>query len=252
MSPSGLRTDPMAPAAAPAASAEEREARAKKLRQEASVANRIRAQLDHCNASLHERDMPSARAAFDMAFKLYEQARSRNLSISALTQRSIDAARTTLEREEVRAGIRSRRTAEEEAGARVMEAPPVRPPVRPRSAQPPEERIQQALLAGDRARAATILRASGARLSAERKRELHNTIETAPPEAMDVLRHGTERPLAALGLGNSVGSALCRTSVIKTYKQLALKLHPDKCEHPLASDATKVLNDAYRQAIALF
>ena len=67
-----------------------------------------------------------------------------------------------------------------------------------------------------------------------------------------MLKHGTDRPLAALGLNGARSSLLNRSSVIKSYKHLALKLHPDKCSHPVASDATKVLNDAYHQAIALF
>ena len=68
---------------------------------------------------------------------------------------------------------------------------------------------------------------------------------------MAVLRHKADRPLAAMGLSTMTGAKLSRGYVMRTYKNLALKLHPDKWHHPLAEDATKALNEAYREAIEL-
>ena len=49
-------------------------------------------------------------------------------------------------------------------------------------------------------------------------------------------------PYARLGLPPSAPREACR----KSYLQLALKLHPDKCVHPRAKEAFTVVEEAFR------
>ena len=71
-------------------------------------------------------------------------------------------------------------------------------------------------------------------------------------EAAQVLKHGAARPFDALGLprlasANSLNAVTSR-QVLKSYRRLALRLHPDRCDHPLAVEAMQKLNDAYERA----
>ena len=56
--------------------------------------------------------------------------------------------------------------------------------------------------------------------------------------ALDGVR---KHPRQALGLDDEASASDAK----KAYRKLALKLHPDKCEHPVANDAMQALNVAY-------
>ena len=70
------------------------------------------------------------------------------------------------------------------------------------------------------------------------------SIETMPPAAVQVLKHGLSSPFSALGAERLAD----KRQLLKKYRKLALELHPDRCEHALANDAMQVLNSAFEAA----
>ena len=79
--------------------------------------------------------------------------------------------------------------------------------------------------------------------------EMKEQISTLPPAAKQVLKHAVFSPFSALGIERLAAARVLNTvnkrTLLKNYRKLALKLHPDKCEHLVADDAMKALNVAY-------
>ena len=79
--------------------------------------------------------------------------------------------------------------------------------------------------------------------------EMKAQIETLPPAAQQVLKYASFSPFSALGVERLAQARVLNTvnkrNLLKNYRRLALKLHPDKCEHPVANDAMQALNVAY-------
>ena len=90
-------------------------------------------------------------------------------------------------------------------------------------------------------------------LSDEQLTELEEMIRTMPPEALQVLRHGLTSPYSALGIDRLARARVLnnanRRQLLKEYRRLAMRLHPDRCEHAMASDAMQVLNAAYDKLV---
>lgn len=83
---------------------------------------------------------------------------------------------------------------------------------------------------------------------------LQTTIETMPSAAIQVLRYGPSSPFSALGVERLAEARTLnnvnKRNLLKKYRKLALQLHPDRCEHVMAIDATQALNAAYDQLMA--
>jgi len=117
--------------------------------------------------------------------------------------------------------------------------------------------VRQALLRGDVPAASAALAmaralsrmASPRTISEEQLQGLQTMIDTMPAAALQVLQHGLRSPFSALGVERRAEarslSAVNRRSLLKRYRQLALQLHPDRCEHVMAVDAMQVLNAIY-------
>lgn len=88
-------------------------------------------------------------------------------------------------------------------------------------------------------------------VSEEEIEELRQMMDTVPSSALQVLRYSRDDPFAAIGLGRLTQARTLnqvnRRAVLKQYRKLALELHPDRCDHPLAVDAMQALNTAYDQ-----
>ena len=93
------------------------------------------------------------------------------------------------------------------------------------------------------------------RQAAEKQQQEANTTSDAVPgqgatfsmeqpiEAIiDAVLSASVSPYARLGLPPHAPREACRRS----YLQLALRLHPDKCEHPRAMEAFTVIDEAFR------
>ena len=78
---------------------------------------------------------------------------------------------------------------------------------------------------------------------------LQTMIETVPPAAVHVLQHTPHKPFAVLGVENLAHAATLNTVnrrvILKSYRKLALQLHPDRCDHHMAVDAMQALNAAF-------
>ena len=79
--------------------------------------------------------------------------------------------------------------------------------------------------------------------------DMREQIESLPPAAQQVLKYASFSPFSALGVERLAQARVLNTvnkrNLLKNYRRLALKLHPDKCEHPVATDAMQALNVAY-------
>lgn len=88
-------------------------------------------------------------------------------------------------------------------------------------------------------------------VSEEQLQALQKMIDTMPAAALQVLQHGLQSPFAALGVARLAEArslnAVNRRALLKRYRQLALQLHPDRCEHVMAVDAMQVLNAVYER-----
>jgi len=80
---------------------------------------------------------------------------------------------------------------------------------------------------------------------------MERMIQTMPPGAIQVLRHASSRPYTALGVERLAEpcelNTVNRRLLLKRYRQLALELHPDRCDHTLACDAMQALNLAFER-----
>ena len=89
-------------------------------------------------------------------------------------------------------------------------------------------------------------------LTAEKFAELEQTIASMPPAAMQTLKYATFSPFSALGIARRAEERVLNTvnkkNLLKGYRKLALRLHPDKCDHPFALPAMQALNLAYDKA----
>ena len=84
--------------------------------------------------------------------------------------------------------------------------------------------------------------------------EMKEQIETLPPAAEQVLQHAVKSPFSALGIERLAAARVLNTvnkrTLLKNYRKLALRLHPDKCQHLVANDAMQALNVAYDKITA--
>ena len=84
--------------------------------------------------------------------------------------------------------------------------------------------------------------------------ELKREIESMPWAATQVLRFSAYSPFSALGIERLAAARTLNTvnkrNLLKNYRKLALQLHPDKCDHPVANDAMQALNCAYDKVTA--
>ena len=80
---------------------------------------------------------------------------------------------------------------------------------------------------------------------------LEDLISTMPPAAEQVLKNATNSPFSALGIERQQQARILNTvnkrAMLKKYRKLALKLHPDKCEHEMALHGMQALNAAYEK-----
>ena len=114
-------------------------------------------------------------------------------------------------------------------------SPPASPRLRPRPHPDPREAKRLQPRTRTRAAAAADARAAGAPSAEDGGRALEALIE-------QVL--GARCPFKALGLEPGAGAAAVR----KRYLGLALRLHPDKVDHPQAAEAFAALEQAYARA----
>ena len=85
-------------------------------------------------------------------------------------------------------------------------------------------------------------------LTAEKLHELEHMIESLPYAAMQVLKNA-KSPFSALGIPRLAEARILNTvnkrGILKNYRRLAIQLHPDKCDHPMALEAMQALNTAF-------
>ena len=136
----------------------------------------------------------------------------------------------------------------------LRKAKPLRPEQRAQAALEP---VRIALRKGDRAGAEKALAAARAMADADPNLPLtdgmldamREEIVTMPPAAEQVLKHFSFSPFSALGVERLQQARVLNTvnkrTLLKNYRRLALRLHPDKCDHPVANDAMQALNVAY-------
>ena len=78
-------------------------------------------------------------------------------------------------------------------------------------------------------------------------------IETIPKAALHCFKHASANPFAVLGMerlrhARSLNTAN-RRALLKSYRKLAMELHPDRCAHALAVEAMQLLNACYDKAV---
>ena len=87
----------------------------------------------------------------------------------------------------------------------------------------------------------------------ERLAELVQQIETIPEAAKQVLKFAAFSPFSALGIPRLQAARTLNTvnkrHILKEYRKLAVKLHPDKCDHPTALHAMQALNQVYEKTV---
>ena len=86
-------------------------------------------------------------------------------------------------------------------------------------------------------------------LSDEVLDEMKQCIESMPAAAVQVLKYATFSPFSAIGIPRLQQARVLNTvnkrQMLKSYRKLALQLHPDKSDHPMALPAMQALNAAY-------
>ena len=249
--------------APPAAKAEDNQAKAARTRWQTQQEERRKAEVEQrkkAEAELRERWAK---------YKAAEKAKAEQ-------ERKFRAAAQARARAQAEAQQRARADADARAKGR---PPPPRPPgpkptrvQPPRKAKPPmrpEQRAQavlepvrEALRKGSTADALKAL--AKARATAESDPnlplteamldEMKEQIETLPPAAEQVLQHAVKSPFSALGIERLAAARVLNTvnkrTLLKNYRKLALRLHPDKCQHLVANDAMQALNVAYDKITA--
>ena len=86
-------------------------------------------------------------------------------------------------------------------------------------------------------------------LTEEALTQMQQTIDTMPDAAVHVLKYAFKSPFTAIGIPRVAAARVLNTvnkrEMLKKFRKLAVQLHPDKCEHPIALPAMQALNAAY-------